>query len=91
MRILKDKNEKYDIYSLLDEKIIMLKKLGNVNYAALFERTRAILQEYFGSHYLTFDRIDAHWLRRLEVKMKVEGLSASTIGIHMRNIRTVYN
>jgi len=91
MRILRDKNEQYDIYSLLDERIAMLKKVGNVNYSSLFERTKSILQKYYGSYYLTFDKIDAEWLKRLEVKMRVGGFKPNGIGIHMRNIRTVYN
>jgi len=91
MRILRDQYERYDIYSLIDEKIEMLKKVGNVNYSSLFERTKRMLQDYYGSHYLTFDRIDSQWLRRLEVKMRTDGLKSNTIGIYMRNIRTVYN
>ena len=91
VRILRDKNEKYDIYSLLDERIALHKKVGNTNYASLFERTKGILQEYYGSSYLTFDRIDAEWLKRLEVKMRVDKFKSNSIGIHMRNIRTIYN
>jgi len=91
MRILRDKNERYDIYSLLDEKIEMLKKVGNKGYSEIFDRTKKLLQNYYGSQYLTFNMIDAEWLKRLEVKMRVDGHSANSIGIHMRNIRTVFN
>lgn len=91
MRILRDKNEKYDFYSLLEEKIRELDSIDNVGYSGVFKRTRELLRSYYGQSTLMFEAIDPEWLKRLEVKMKVKKHSPNSIGIHMRNIRTIYN
>ena len=40
---------------------------------------------------LTFTQIDAAWLKSLESEMKAAGRSDNTIGIYMRNLRTIFN
>lgn len=39
----------------------------------------------------TFDTINLDWLRRFEKHMKDSGMKTNAIGIHLRNIRAVFN
>jgi site-specific recombinase XerD len=97
MALLRDKRREYDMISLIDDRIAQYKKLGNINYKESFERTKGILKGFSGS-FIQFEAVDYNFLKRLEyhmksVKLKNDkiGMSINSIGVHMRNIRTIFN
>lgn len=97
MTLLRDKRGKYDMISLIDYRIDQYRKLGNVNYRESFERTKGILTSFSGT-FIPFEAVDYSFLKKLEYHMKsikmkdgTTGMKTNSIGVHMRNIRTIYN
>jgi len=91
LKILRDKHREYDFYALIDERINGCRKLGNLNYMDSFKLTKSILEKFTGSSLLPLESIDYNFLLRLENKLKYRGVKTNSIGIFMRNIRTIYN
>jgi len=97
MTILRDKHREQDLYALVDERISRHDGEGNFNYAKCFRSTKAVLKAYTSARVVPFTTIDAEWLKRYErwmrthgIRKETKGMSANSIGVHMRNIRTVY-
>jgi len=91
MKILRDKHREYDFFALVDEKINIYNKLGNLNYMDSFKTTKTIVENFCGTSILPFETIDYNFLTRLENSLKFRGVKANSIGVFMRNIRTIYN
>jgi integrase len=91
MKILRDKHREYDFFALVDEKINTYKKLGNFNYMDSFKTTKTVVENFCGTSILPFETIDYNFLTRLENSLKFRGVKANSIGVFMRNIRTIYN
>jgi len=90
MQILRDKRKEYELMALIDDRIARYEKIGNVNYMSTFENTKKVVQDFAGAE-VPLKSITADWLKRLEYKMKLNGLQTNSIGVYMRNIRTCYN
>lgn len=91
MKILRDKHREYDFYALIDDKIANYRKLENLNYMDSFKLTKNIIEKFTGSSLLPLESIDYSFLVRLENKLRLRGVKTNSIGIFMRNIRTIYN
>lgn len=78
------------IDKLLDySKEIRLK--GRISSADLFDFTAISLQKFTGSDNLPFNEVTVDFLHSYENWMKEHGKSTTTIGMYLRNVRTVYN
>ncbi len=55
----------------------------------IYALTKEWLQEYDAG--CTFETMNKRWLTQFEQHMKASGLATNTIGIHLRNIRAVFN
>ena len=86
-RYLNKKNkEKYDFKTYYDY-ILTTKSPGT---ARIYQNTLDLLNDYSPGQ-LNFSDINMKFLRDLETDMKIKGSSINNIGIHMRNIRSVFN
>lgn len=56
----------------------------------VYESTIRKIRQY-GLDSATFDTMTVQWLEGFRARMSVDGLRLNTIGIHLRNIRTVFN
>lgn len=102
MALLRDnKAAEKDLISMISNRIEELDKMGNYNYVDSYKRTKGILEEFAGT-FIRFEAVDYNFIKRLEIHMKTmlvnknrenerTGLSKNSVGIHMRNIRTMYN
>lgn len=56
----------------------------------VYESTIRKIRQY-GLEGATYDTMTVQWLEGFRARMSVDGLKINTIGIHLRNIRTVFN
>ena len=91
MMILRDKHREFDFFALIDERIETLRKLGNINYRDSLRFTKSLTENFSKTTILPFESIDYNFLTRMENYMKFKGLKVNSIGIYLRNIRTIYN
>ncbi|MGI6337839.1 MAG: phage integrase SAM-like domain-containing protein [Bacteroidales bacterium] len=89
---LKGEHREINFFSVIDDKIKKYTIDGNVNYAGSMRTTKNLVQQFVGGPILPFSRIDYNFLNRLDNDWRyIRKLSETTIGIYMRNIRTVWN
>jgi integrase len=91
MKILRDKHREIDFFALIDDRIENCRKLGNHNYKDSFKSTKTIVENFYGASILPFETIDYSFLMKLENSLKYRDFMPNSIGIFMRNIRTIYN
>jgi integrase len=75
-----------DLVALLDNYI---DNCRNVNYKGSLSGTLSLLRRYGVS--TDFAHIDKAWLLSLHKQMTEHGLKPNSVGVHMRNIRTILN
>jgi len=71
--------------------VIKLKKKESRRNGELYEAALAKTEGFEPNKALHVNQINPQWLRRFESHMKEQGLQASSIGIHLRILRAVYN
>ena len=76
---------------LFKQKIEIFKNENRIAYSQSFLQTYNSLIEYNKHLDLYFSDLNELWLRKYESYLKGKELSNNTIGIRMRNIRTIYN
>jgi integrase len=92
MATLRDSHKDIDFFSVIDSRIAKYKKDGNVNYASSMTTTRNKVKEYVGIGRLPFNKIDYNFLAGMDSLLRYrEDHPDSTIGIYMRNVRTIWN
>lgn len=92
MEILRDKHPANDFYALIDRRIEQLKKAGNDGYARMFYTTKNSIMSYYPSAILSMETITYGFLTKLEDHWRyTQKIKESSIGIYMRNIRTIWN
>jgi len=91
MAILRDPVKVHDFFTMIKKQIQYLDKTGRDGNKRVVTLTKDRLKKYIGYEMLEFSQITPGWLRELEQDLRIKGNSNSTIGIHMRNIRTIYN
>jgi len=80
-----------DFFALLEQKIKHLNEIGKLGSARINESTNKILTKYEKKTFLDFREIDFNFLKSFENFMQTEGLKTNSIGVHMRNVRAIYN
>ena len=73
------------------EHVDTYKKEERIGYALSILQTYNSLMEYNKHLDIYFSELDESWLRKYESYLKSKHLANNTIGIRMRNIRTIYN
>lgn len=91
LNILQDKRTDYNLYTAIDDRIEKYNKSGNINYSGAFNMTRERIKKFTGEGLVPFQRVNYSWLIRFENWMRSKEMKPNSIGIHMRNIRTVFN
>ena len=91
MAVLRDPVVSHDFFTMIKKQIQYLDKTGRDGNKRVVTLTKDRLKKYIGYEMLEFRQITPGWLRGLEQELRIKGNSNSTIGIHMRNIRTIYN
>lgn len=91
VRILRDKHREMDFFAVIDSLIAEKKKDGSLNYAGSFITTKSLVEKFTGTSVLYFETIDYTWLTRLERSWTDRGMSRTSAGIFIRNIRNVWN
>lgn len=84
-------NKAIDFYVLLENKIKHLFEIGKNGSARINESTNKILRNFNKSAILDFKTIDFNFLKSFENFMQIQGLKPNSIGVHMRNVRAIYN
>lgn len=91
MEVLRDKRTTVDVYSIMDDRLSKFEQGGNLNYRTIIKSTKNSIEKFNGSGRLSFDSITYTWLSRFEIWLRANSISPNSIGIKMREIRTVYN
>lgn len=89
--ILRTDKEVSTDFSTYYREIIAEKRKVNVRTANLYNETLIKIEKFDHRPVLLFEDVSAGWLRRFELSMRESGNRASTISIHLRNIRAVFN
>jgi len=77
------------INTLLEQKIAELKKSGQIGTKESYENTLSNIRRYRGNN-IPIENITVEWLKEYE-EILLDGRSVATVGINMRNIRTMMN
>ncbi|NDV80730.1 phage integrase SAM-like domain and Arm DNA-binding domain-containing protein [Bacteroides sp. 51] len=77
------------INTLLEQKIAELKKSGQIGTKESYENTLSNIRRYRGNN-IPIENITLEWLKEYE-EILLDGRSVATVGINMRNIRTMMN
>lgn len=78
-----------NLVDLFTEKINNLNKAGKISTAQSYESALASFKQY--TDVLNLHAVDVSWLKGYEHHMLSAGMSVSTIGIYLRNLRSVFN
>lgn len=77
------------LYQLLTKRSEIVRRGGSESYAVSFQTTANVIKEY--SYKTTLQDIDVDYLKKLEDHLIEKDVSSGSVGVYMRNIRTIYN
>ena len=80
-----------DIFSGLRNAIKQLKEAGRISTAVSYECALNSLKDFYDKPKLIYDKIDVSLLNKYEKWMQSKGNSDTTIGMYLRNVRTMFN
>jgi integrase/recombinase XerD len=81
--------DKRDVFAAFEQYIKELKEGDRYSYASTFEDTKSTLKSF--QENIEFADITPNWLFELEKHQLAKGNKISTVGLHARNIRVIYN
>ncbi len=81
----------YDLIKGLTKYKSLLESEGRWKSADSFQSTISQIDRFIGKKKMTWDEVDYEFLKKFDTHLKSKNLSESSIGIYMRNIRTVFN
>jgi integrase len=90
-RRFRSESGKIDFFERMKIEIESLRKDGREKYAIGFETSLNSLKTFSGRESLLAEEIDVDFLKNYEKWMLLKGRSRTTIGIYLRNVRTVFN
>jgi len=90
VEVLTTKNDIRD-FTAFYLQFIEKKRTINAGTTELYERTLKKIQKYDSRKPILFEDINPGWLEDFEADMKKEGMKKSSIAIHMKNIKSVFN
>lgn len=81
-----------DVYLGFTNYISKLKKEDRYSYSKSIQATLTNIKSYNDNKKLKFTSIDPQWLENYQTqRVKREGKSISSVGVDLRNLRTIYN
>jgi site-specific recombinase XerD len=80
-----------NIINQINRYIEVLKNEGSIKTQEMYKATILHLKNYLQSDNLSLEKVTIEFLKEFETNLKSKGLSASTIGMDMRNIRRIFN
>ncbi|MFP4023748.1 MAG: tyrosine-type recombinase/integrase [Thiohalospira sp.] len=90
-KAFQNKGKNKDVFSFFSAYIDDLRKYDRINYASTYEATQKTLKTYHKKKEFLFDDLTAKYLKDFELYLKADNKSVTTIAIHMRNIRRIFN
>lgn len=90
-RFFSGHGSKQDLLFLLKNKAQQLKDEGRITTAITFTRAASSLKAFKGLEILPITKIDVNFLNEYERWMYGLGKSPTTTGIHLRNVRVIFN
>lgn len=90
-RRFRSESGKIDFFERMKLEIESLRKDGREKYAIGFETSLNSLKAFSGKEKLMAEEVDVDFLKNYEKWMLLKGRSRTTIGIYLRNVRTVFN
>ena len=100
-KYLSNKTDPNDVFSMLRERAKELRDGGRISTAVTFECTLSSLKKFNQKEKLSFNKITVPFLNKYEAwmltpkkptgKKKAKRNTLTTVGIYLRNLRTVYN
>ncbi len=86
-------NEIVNVFSLIEDYEKQIRKEGRISTADSYQTTLNHLKTYLGKSRPVFllSELNSAFLKSLEKEFLKKGLSYSSIGIYMRNIRAIFN
>jgi integrase/recombinase XerD len=80
-----------DLFACLKAKASILRSEGRISTAVSYECTLNSLKSFTAKEELNFKSIDPSFLKKYEDWMTKKGRSQTTIGMYLRDVRSVYN
>ena len=80
-----------DLFIALENRAKELKKEERISTAVSFECTKKSIESFHGKSALPFELVTVGYLKKYETWMLDKNNSLTTVGIYLRNVRTVYN
>lgn len=87
----KSDSGKVDFFKRMRLQIENLRSEGREKYAISFETTLNSIKAFWDNETLMIEDIDLNFLKKYEKWMLDNGKSKTTIGIYLRNVRTIFN
>lgn len=78
-------------FKLLDDKIVLKKNEGKIQSAVMIGCAVKSFRDFYTKNTLPFELIDVDLLNRYEKWMREKGNSGATIGMYVRQLRTLFN
>ncbi len=85
----KDRYDRNDVYATFEAKIDQLRKERRIGSVEIYQHAMGSLKTF--RKHLKFPQIDVAFLCKYEAFLMAKGCTHSTIGIHMRHLRTIVN
>src|SRR6185312_2292124 len=79
-----------DLIDSLKNKALKLRTEGRISTAVAYECSISSLKKFTGKEYLDFEKANISFLNNYEKWMQSNGISYTTIGIYLRNVRTAF-
>lgn len=83
--------DEQDLFGCLIDKAKKLREEGRVSTARSYDTSLVSLKKFTEKPNLYFDRVDVQFLNKYENWMQSSSNSPTTVGIYLRNVRTVFN
>lgn len=90
LRQVDQKGRDPEFFFMAENIIGSMKESGQTSYSNTITQTISALKSFSGSN-LHYVDITPEYLTRFEKYLKRQGMAPTTIGIHLRNIRMIYN
>lgn len=84
-------NNNTTILAFSADQIERLKKEERLKTADSYQSSHNKLNDFLGGFDILFSQVTKELLQKFDAHMSSQGLSATTIGIYMRNIRSIFN
>lgn len=90
-KFARKKGDEEDLFALLEERSIELRKEGRIGTAVSYDCCLVSLKKYYPKEKLLLEDVTVDFLNGYKKWMLDQKRSNTTIGIYLRNVRAIYN